>query len=116
METKLFEVRDRATLIAVMATRLSPTCEKDRYLLSRSGYGLTHDEQSEYFLVGKIDGGVGKFCCDPYEFRCSTMHTAFRHIKEHWDDLPSGSVICCEFIRGERAEPKVSESQRAYSQ
>ena len=110
LDTKLFEVRDRSTFIVLMVTRLQPSCKQDRYLLARSGYGTTQDDQSRYFWACKIDGGRGLGACDPYEFGCSTTRQAFQHIKEQWDYLPSGSVICTEYLRGDRAEPKRSEA------
>ncbi len=55
METKLFEVRDRATLIAVIAIRLGARNESERYLLSRCGYGKDVDEQQDYVLYAGLE-------------------------------------------------------------
>jgi len=37
------------------------------------------------------------------------MLNAHKYIKEHWDELRSGSVVDVEFILGESKEPKASE-------
>jgi hypothetical protein len=34
---------------------------------------------------------------------------AHRHIASNWDDLASGAVIDCEYLRGESDAPKISE-------
>ena len=39
METKLFEVRDKMTMVVVMATRLTVDHPDEEYLLMRSGFG-----------------------------------------------------------------------------
>jgi len=112
MIAKTFEVRDRSTFIAVMAIKLQPDCEKDRYLFGRAGYGTAPQKQAEYVYLCRIDGGEGGGCSDPHGWGSSarTMPVAHAHIIEHFDELESGAVICVEHILGERDTPKVSES------
>jgi hypothetical protein len=103
--TKAFEIRDRATFIPVLATKLLGTNEGNRYLLRRAGFGqdypliaVTHLErfQSEY---------------DPYKWNefSRTIFEAHKYIQEHFDDLNDGDVVDVEYILGEVKEPKKSE-------
>ena len=106
MITKMFEIRDRATFIPVLAIKLNPGCEPDRYLLARAGY--VH--ASEYVLLVKIDGGKGSSNCDPYGWGATrTMQVAHLYIIKHFISLNSGDVVCVEHILGERETPKISE-------
>lgn len=111
MITKTFEVRDRSTFIPVLAIKLTPSCEPDRYLFSRAGFGATPDQQSDYVMLIKIDGGNGKATCDVYDWGDSarTMPIAHEYILKHFDQLNSGEVVCVETILGERQEFKISE-------
>lgn len=111
MEAKTFEVRDSGTFMPVLAIKLMPSCEADRYLLARTGYGRSPSDQGRYVMVMKLDGGVDKASSDPYEwgrgFR--TMYEAHVFIIDNFDRLESGEVIDVEFILGESKEKKKSE-------
>jgi hypothetical protein len=119
MELKLFEIRDRSTLIAVYAfrpvARVSGTAEEMRpvpaenFLLGRCGWtDLGHAERNVY--VGKLNDS--ECYCDPHKWSDRrTMLNAHRHIQEHFDILQSGTVIDVEFILGESSSPKQSEGQ-----
>jgi hypothetical protein len=109
MQAKTFEVRDRGTFIPVLAVKCEPTNEADRYLFARSGYGIKPEQQAEYVIVAKLGGERNGYSCDPYEWGSGTMQQAHAHIIDNWDALESGDVICTEFLRGERDEPKQSE-------
>lgn len=111
MIAKTFEIRDRATFIPVVAIQLNPSCEADRYLFARSGYGRTPDDQRQYVLLAKIDGGSGGCQCDPYGWGggARTMLVAHDHIIKNFVFLNSGDVIDVEYILGETKESKVSE-------
>ncbi len=112
MISKTFEIRDKATFIPVLAIKLAPGCEKDRYLFSRAGYGRTPDQQAEYILLVRIVGGGGQSACDPNEWSSPgrTFYVAHKYIQENFDQLDSGAVVCVEHILGERDKPKHSES------
>ncbi len=103
MITKTFEVRDRATMIPVLATKIEPGCEADRYLLDRCGYCF-----SKGVIVTRIYGDP---ICNvwTWEWNDRTMQTAHLYIYQNFDDLESGSVIDVEFILGETTTPKTSE-------
>lgn len=111
MITKTFEIRDRATFIPVLAIQLYPSCEPDRYLFSRSGFGANSADQLQYILLVKIDGGNGKATCDPYDWGDSarTMRVAHEYLIANFTKMNSGDVVCVETILGERTEPKLSE-------
>lgn len=105
MITKLFEVRDKATFIPVVAVKMSPgRTFPERYLLSRSGFGF----DSPAVLVSRLNDGSGAF--DPYDWTGSrTMTAAHIYIEETFDLLESGAVIDVEFLLGITAQPKISE-------
>ena len=109
MNVKLFEVRDRATLMPVMAVRLTPVNKAESWLLARSGFGETLFTQMEYILLSGIEGGFGKLISDPYDHDISELREAHVHILKNWEELDHGAVIDLEFIRGEVKEPKKSD-------
>jgi hypothetical protein len=115
MESKTFEIRDANTFIPVLATKLSPANERDRYLFARAGYGVTSFEQSSYILLCRIYGGGGPCQSDHYEWGNRTLTYAHRFIEENFDALITGAVIDVEFILGERTEPKKSEQEENQS-
>jgi hypothetical protein len=111
MESKTFEIRDAGTFIPVLAIKLSPGCEPDRFLLGRAGYGIRPEKQAEYVMLCKIDGGEGFSTCDPYAWPggARTFPVAHRYIIEHFDEMESGAVVDVEFVLGITKEPKTSE-------
>lgn len=111
MIVKTYELRDRATFIPVLAVKLEPGCEADRYLLGRAGYGVTPERQAEFVLMAGLDGGADRAAghYDEWPSDTRTRPVAHKYITEHFDELPSGSVIDVEHILGESAAPKESE-------
>lgn len=111
MNTKLFEIRDSATFIPVIAIQLQPSSEEERYLLARAGYGSSVEAQEEYILLGYLGGGDNPMKCDPmaWSSRSRTMSVAHQYIIKYWDGLDSGTVIDVMCILGESKEPKRSE-------
>ncbi len=108
METKTFEVRDDATFIPVLAVRLEPGCEEDRYLLARTSYGSRPEAQARFVIVMRLDSNEANYQPGPW-VGGRTMNTAHKHIQEHFADLPSGAVIDVAHILGETPKPKLSE-------
>ena len=106
MKAKVFEVRDRATMIPVMAVKLAPARTTESQLLLRAGFG--HDP-SGYVITFNVDGGEGQFACNTYDHKGRTMQVAHQFIQEHFDELLSGSVVDVEYVLGEVPQPKVSE-------
>lgn len=111
MIAKTFEIRDRATFIPVLAVKLRPGCEADRYLFGRAGYGTAPEVQGAFVMVCRVDGGEGFATSNQHRWNdgSRTMRRAHHHIREHFDDLESGAVIDVEFLSGETPAPKVSE-------
>jgi len=110
MDCKTFEIRDSATFIPMLAVKLEPACEADRYLLSRAGCGRELTTQSGYIQLCRIDGGEGTSQCDPHHWGSRTIQTAHEYIVTHWGSLSSGTVIDVEYILGETDTKKVSEA------
>lgn len=112
MQVKMFEVRDEATFIPVVAVRMVPDpvmdpptkCEAQRYLLRRVGYPMDEPQ-----VVLFRANGNGHAYSDPYDWPNRTMQVAHLHILEYFDWLKDGDVVDVEFILGISSAPKVSE-------
>ena len=114
MECKTFEVRDSATFMPVLGVRLTPACERDRWLLGRSGFGTTPESQGEYIMLWPMAGGNNRASTDMYEHgNARTMAVAHNFINKNWASLESGALIDVQFILGERETPKESEAVHA---
>jgi hypothetical protein len=109
IQTKLFEVRDVAMFIPVLATSLwvLPECKDDpeSYLIRRAGFAPSNRE----VCVIRLSDFTGGYDPTGSWSDTRTMPVAHKYIREHWDDLLSGAVIDVEFIRGEVTEPRLSE-------
>jgi len=108
MNVKVLEIRDRATMIPALAIRQSyPVDRCSVHLLSHVGFGRVFEDQCGYvFLMRLVDHETQS---DPNCWTGRTMHTAHRHICDHWDDLEDGSVIDVEYLLGESDMPKTSD-------
>jgi len=104
METKMLEIRDRATCIPVMATLMRSDNKHEHYLLRRAGFSDNTD------LIGFTYLTSEKWEWDPYNWSNSrTLHVAHKFVQEHWAELKSGDVVDVEFVLGETSKPKQSE-------
>ena len=112
---KTFEVRDRATTMPVLAVRLDPANEAERWCHSHTGYGIHPESQKGFVLCMRLAGGEGKFDCDPSGWGgdTRTMPIAHKFIAEHFDELETGSVVDVEFILGESKIQKRPEREEA---
>lgn len=114
MDVKLFEVRDRATFIPVMAVRLRNRDPSEYFLLRRAGYAGEQIDGPEgdvepYVILCMLDQVEAHYDAFDWQNR-RTMTTAHRYVIAHWKQLESGAVIDVEFILHETAQPKVSEA------
>jgi hypothetical protein len=108
MKAKCFELRDRATFVPVVAVKIDPGNEAERYLLRRAGFALP----SDLVLMCGLDDGPDKATCDPYDWgQNRTRQVAHDFIARNFDRLPAGTVIDVEFILGETQIPKESEAK-----
>lgn len=114
-QPKYLEVRDRGTCISLMAMRLNAGNEKERWLLSRAGFGEHPMHQAEYVLVGNVDGGTFKLSFDPMEWDSETMRIAHMYIRKHFDSLKPGQVVDVRWIMNEIGEPCESDFYREAS-
>lgn len=126
MTSKIIEIRDSGTFIPALAIRLGSPNDRECYLLARSGFGRTMDEQSEYIVLCKINGGEPCEChIDPFSWGQNprTMFVAHMYllnrqrelnpgqeIHDGFDALPQGVLVDVEYILGLRTEPKQSEA------
>ena len=107
MTAKMFEIRDDGTCIPILAVRLDPTNESERWLLSRAGFGSSAEDQCKYVQLCQISGGEGRTACDPYDWVSRTYGVAHKYIIENFETLTSGDVVDVEFILGETPSSKV---------
>ena len=129
MNSKIIEIRDAGTFIPALAIRLGSPNERERYLLARSGFGRCMEDQSEYIVLCKINGGEPcEAHIDPFAWGQNprTMFVAHMWLlnrqgelnpsmEKHYgfDSLAQGSLVDVEHILGIRATPKVSEQVTA---
>jgi len=136
MISKIIEIRDSGTFIPALAIRMGSTDERERYLLARSGFGRTYEDQQEYIVLCKINGGEPCEChIDPFAWGTNprTMFVAHMYLlnRQHelrdgfgaigsgadnhdgFDSLPQGVLIDVEYILGKRTTPKESEAVHA---
>lgn len=109
LETKVLEIRDKGTCIPALAIRMqAKTPIQSYYIHYRSGYP---GNGSSIMLMILADG---KATNDPYMWGAlgmgvRTMPNAHLYIEQHFDGLRDGAVVDVEYIKGETAEPKMSE-------
>lgn len=97
MKTKMFEVRDRATFIAVVATKLESNHPAERRLLERGGF----DGDFSYILLTELE--YHKSTYDPYKWDNRSLRVAHQFIAQNFDELETGAVVDVEVILGEKA-------------
>lgn len=111
---KMFEVRDRSTMILVLAVKLGLGDPREERMLRKCGYGPQQLALGEEVMVTRL-GGKYVATTDPHEhgsggYSCGrTMPAAHRHMINFWGSLETGAVIDVEYILGETTSPKESE-------
>ncbi len=118
IESKVFELRDDATFIPIIASRMVPVAcwasgiavdgtadSRVQWLLRRAGYSRG---RPYLVLLTRLDGGISEY--DPYSWGGNrTWVPAHQHIAEHWDELESGDLIDVRVLLGEESAPCESE-------
>ena len=114
MIAKAFEIRGAGTFLAVLAIKLSPANEAERYLAARAGYGLSPEDQSDFVLMSPLYGSE-RMEYEPLRWTNSgrTRTVAHTYIMAHFDELEPGAVVDVEYILGETYTRKVSEAKAA---
>lgn len=107
MIVKSLEIRDEGTFMPVIAIMPIPDNEAQRYLLKRDGYRGDRTECCVILIAPQCRG----VSYDPYGWKgCRTMTTAHAYIAQNFHNLQDGDVVDVQFIVGETATPKQSES------
>ena len=104
IETKLFELRDEATFIPIIASAMRSDEPREAWLLRRSGYA----PNTTLILLTTLDGGRNAEY-DPYAWGGRTFPNAHYYITREWPALKSGQVIDVRTILGETDAPCESE-------
>ena len=106
MKSKMLEIRDIGTTIAVIAIKTEGETPEEHMFFRRSGFG-----QASIILI-KINSYT-EAAHDPFKWGSRrTMTTAHQYIEDNFDSIPDKSVIDVEFILGETKQPKTSEIWR----
>lgn len=103
--TKLFEIRDSATFIPVLAAALISDVGEEAYLLGRAGYHVYGGTGA--VMITRLENCLA--ANDPHEWGNRTMQTAHQYIEDHFNELCTGAVIDVQFILGETKKSKDSE-------
>ncbi len=108
-EVKTFELRDRATTIHVMATKVNMAALNLADKMQFMDAGWAEDEPNLIYVVELPEPCRAAY--NPHEWQSSarTFTDAHVFIREHWSELLSGQVIDVEFINGETETQKVNE-------
>lgn len=113
IETKIFEIVDRATCIPAIAVKVDNGCgvygENPRHgwLMDLAGW---HMNSGIYLFHA---GAPDRVNYDPYSWGMSrTFHVAHMHIEKHWDELEDGACVDVCAILGE--EPHGTDYGREF--
>jgi hypothetical protein len=106
MKTKVLELRDEGTFIAILAVDMNVERPEERYLLRRCGYPC---DGRPNILITHLAADGRPAWNDPYGWGGRTYPVAHNWIIEHWNEISDGDVIDVSFILGESDKPKVSE-------
>lgn len=106
METKILEIRDSATFIPVLATRMRSIDTVENWYLCRTGYDPVGPP---LVMVTPMGGGWSAYGPHKWTSGARTYPVAHKYIEENWESLKTGDVVCVETILGERDTPKISE-------
>jgi hypothetical protein len=113
MKTKIFELRDKATCLVVVATKMEPESkdrsykeyERELMLLRKLGFSDFKDNP----LVMLTLPNSGKNYYIPYQWNDRTLQTAHKYIQDNFDELEQDDVIDIEYILGETNQVKPTE-------
>ena len=111
MDIKVFEIRDRATYIPVIAIKMQGSTAKEHYHLRRSGFS----NKNPLITILRLNDMTANYDYYQWEsYMARTMGKAHKHIEKNFDNLDSGAVVDVEFISGETSKPKISEMNDEY--
>jgi hypothetical protein len=122
MKTKILEVTDEGTMIAMLCVDMNPPQPNEldiperpkaqRYFLRRCGYPC---DGRPNIAITHLAADGDRFSNDPYFWGGRTRPVAHQYIIEHWAELKDGDVVDVAFILGETEKPKVSERVSAFA-
>ena len=110
-DSKVLEIRDSATYIAVLAVDMQPKNSIQRWYLRREGFPC---DGRPNVLMTRLEA-CGWATSDPYAWGGRTFPAAHNFIIDHWNELSDGDVVDVEFILGESLVKKVSERMTIHS-
>jgi hypothetical protein len=87
MKGVILELRDRATFIPVLALRLEPESEEQRFLICRAGFPEVPEDRS--IALFNLNCG-SRVEYDPFAWGDRTFHFSHLHIIENFDSLKDG--------------------------
>ena len=112
MKTKILEVRDEGTFIAMLCVDMNPDNDAQRYFLRRCGYPC---DGRPNIAITHLSADGDSFSNDPHAWGGRTYPEAHKYIIEHWAELQDGDVVDVSHILGETPTRKVSERVSAFA-
>lgn len=104
LEHKIIEIRDLATRIDVIATRLRSDNAVEKHYLRANGWSVDTDA----VLLTRLSNMEST--ADPHNWdNPRTMPTAHYELITNWDAYQSGDVIDVEYVKNEVDSPKLPE-------
>lgn len=104
MITKMFEIRDRATCIPVVAIKAQGSNDREDYLFERCGYSPS----VPLVILVKLENPEAHW--DPYDWtQGRTLQKAHLFIEKNFDNLKNCSVVDVEYLLGETTIAKSPE-------
>ena len=110
MQTKILEIRDRATFFLVLCVDMNPDPDDIWTLYQRKAlrtYGFPADNEPNILMTHLRANDYATN--DPYHWNDRTKYNAHKFIIENWNELKEGDVVDVEFILGETTTKKESE-------
>lgn len=102
-ETKFVALLDRMTCIPCLAMRYTAENIGERAMFKRHGFGRSPDDRYTFFYLPNF----GTCSYDPNKLGDDyTAGTCCSYMRDHWEEIESGSVLDAEYLRGEKDEPK----------
>lgn len=105
--SKFVAVMDRGTRLPLIAFKVSPDNMKECVMFQTHGFGINPHEHTFFYSINS-----GTCSYDPYKMGDRyTLTPACVYIRDHWDEIESGSVVDAEHLRGETDDPRQWEGE-----
>lgn len=110
-ETKFVALLDRMMCVPCLAMRYTAENTAETKMFIRHGFGGSPDGRYTFFYLPSFD----RCSYDPYKLGDNyTVGTCCSYMRDHWEEIESGSALDAEYLRGEKDSPKTWEGEYAF--